>query len=184
MKRTFLEVICGLAALVLMMSFHHQIAQISQRTDDSMLQRTVEEAVRRESQTSQGKLMVVDACGRDVNQEPKALEGRPVLSSGDVPARTVPDSGFLENRLSGGTFKVFVPDYEVVIADLRREISGLGQQQATVLMWLVGGLGSLLLMLLTGAAFAVKRIWPLLDQCALAEVPQRRRRRGVRAKRR
>ena len=46
MKRTLIEVICGLAALVLMVSFHHQIARMeAQQTDVSALERKLEEAV-------------------------------------------------------------------------------------------------------------------------------------------
>ena len=46
MKRTLLEVFCGLAALVLMVSFHHQIARLEvQQKDVSDLERKVEKAV-------------------------------------------------------------------------------------------------------------------------------------------
>ncbi len=46
MKRTLIEVICGLAALALMVSFHHQIARMEvQQTDVSALERKFEEAV-------------------------------------------------------------------------------------------------------------------------------------------
>lgn len=46
MKRTLLEVFCGLAALVLMVSFHHQIARLEvQQKDVSALERKVEKAV-------------------------------------------------------------------------------------------------------------------------------------------
>jgi S1-C subfamily serine protease len=46
MKRTLIEVICGLAALALMVSFHHQIARMeAQQTDVSALERKFEEAV-------------------------------------------------------------------------------------------------------------------------------------------
>lgn len=46
MKRTLVEVFCGLAALVLMVSFHHQIARIeTQQQDVSELERKVEKAV-------------------------------------------------------------------------------------------------------------------------------------------
>jgi S1-C subfamily serine protease len=46
MKRTLLEVFCGLVALVLMVSFHHQIARLEmQQRDVSDLERKVERAV-------------------------------------------------------------------------------------------------------------------------------------------
>ena len=46
MKRTLLEVFCGLAALVLMVSFHHQIARLEvQQRDVTDLERKVERAV-------------------------------------------------------------------------------------------------------------------------------------------
>lgn len=46
MKRTLIEVICGLAALILMVSFHHQIARLEvQQTDVNALERKFEEAV-------------------------------------------------------------------------------------------------------------------------------------------
>jgi hypothetical protein len=46
MKRTLLEVFCGLAALVLMVSFHHQIARLEvQQKDVSALERKVDRAV-------------------------------------------------------------------------------------------------------------------------------------------
>jgi S1-C subfamily serine protease len=46
MKRTLVEVFCGLAALVLMVSFHHQIARIeTQQKDVSELERKVDKAV-------------------------------------------------------------------------------------------------------------------------------------------
>ena len=46
MKRTLLEVVCGLAALVLMVSFHHQIARLeTQQKDVDDLERKVERAV-------------------------------------------------------------------------------------------------------------------------------------------
>jgi len=46
MKRTLLEVVCGLAALVLMVSFHHQIARLeTQQKDVGDLERKVEQAV-------------------------------------------------------------------------------------------------------------------------------------------
>lgn len=46
MKRTLLEVSCGLAALVLMASFHHQIARLEgQQKDVTDLERKVNEAV-------------------------------------------------------------------------------------------------------------------------------------------
>ena len=34
MKRTLVEVFCGLAALVLMVSFHHQIARLERQQHD------------------------------------------------------------------------------------------------------------------------------------------------------
>ncbi len=44
MKRTLLEVFCGLAALVLMVSFHHQIARLETRQQDvGALERKVEQ---------------------------------------------------------------------------------------------------------------------------------------------
>ena len=44
MKRTLLEVFCGLAALVLMVSFHHQIARLeTQQKDVTELERKVEQ---------------------------------------------------------------------------------------------------------------------------------------------
>ena len=46
MKRTLIEVFCGLAALVLMVSFHHQIARLEvQQTDVNALERKFEDAV-------------------------------------------------------------------------------------------------------------------------------------------
>lgn len=46
MKRTLIEVFCGLAALVLMVSFHHQIARLEvQQTDVGALERKFEAAV-------------------------------------------------------------------------------------------------------------------------------------------
>jgi len=46
MKRTLLEVFCGLAALVLMVSFHHQIARLEvQQKDVTDLERKVDRAV-------------------------------------------------------------------------------------------------------------------------------------------
>ncbi|MEO6594636.1 MAG: trypsin-like peptidase domain-containing protein [Planctomycetota bacterium] len=46
MKRTLLEVFCGLAALVLMVSFHHQIARLEGRQQDvTALERKVDKAV-------------------------------------------------------------------------------------------------------------------------------------------
>lgn len=46
MKRTLLEVSCGLLALVLMVSFHHQIARLEvQQKDVSSLERKVDQAV-------------------------------------------------------------------------------------------------------------------------------------------
>lgn len=46
MKRTLLEVFCGLAALVVMVSFHHQISRLeSQQKDVAELHRKVDEAV-------------------------------------------------------------------------------------------------------------------------------------------
>lgn len=46
MKRTLIEVFCGLAALVLMVSFHHQIARLEvQQNDVSELEKKLEAAV-------------------------------------------------------------------------------------------------------------------------------------------
>ena len=46
MKRTLIEVFCGLAALVLMVSFHHQIARLEvQQNDVSVLEQKFEAAV-------------------------------------------------------------------------------------------------------------------------------------------
>lgn len=46
MKRTLIEVVCGLAALVLMVSFHHQIARLEvQQQDVGELERKVDRAV-------------------------------------------------------------------------------------------------------------------------------------------
>lgn len=46
MKRTLLEIACGLAALVLMVSFHHQIARLEQHNQDvSKLEAKVDAAV-------------------------------------------------------------------------------------------------------------------------------------------
>jgi len=46
MKRTLLEVFCGLSALVLMVSFHQQVARLeSQQQDVSALERKVQQAV-------------------------------------------------------------------------------------------------------------------------------------------
>ena len=45
MKRTLLEVFCGLAALVLMASYHHQIARLEEhQTDITNLERKVDRA--------------------------------------------------------------------------------------------------------------------------------------------
>ena len=50
MKRTLIEVFCGLAALVLMVSFHHQIARLEiQQTDVGALERKLEAAVKQQS---------------------------------------------------------------------------------------------------------------------------------------
>jgi len=50
MKRTLIEVSCGLAALVLMVSFHHQIARLEvQQTDVGALERKFEAAVANQS---------------------------------------------------------------------------------------------------------------------------------------
>ncbi|MFT4841554.1 MAG: S1-C subfamily serine protease [Planctomycetota bacterium] len=54
MKRTLIEVFCGLAALVLMVSFHHQIARLEvQQTDVSALERKFDDAVANQSDGSE-----------------------------------------------------------------------------------------------------------------------------------
>lgn len=54
MKRTLLEVVCGLAALVLMVSFHHQIARLEvQQKDVGELERKVDRAVAAVANTSE-----------------------------------------------------------------------------------------------------------------------------------
>ena len=46
MKRTLIEVFCGLAAVVLMVSFHYQITRLEiHQTDVSALERKLEEAI-------------------------------------------------------------------------------------------------------------------------------------------
>ncbi|HIE70544.1 MAG TPA: hypothetical protein EYP98_10410 [Planctomycetes bacterium] len=50
MKRTLLEVVCGLAALVLMVSFHHQIARLEvHQSDVSALEQKFEAAVAKQN---------------------------------------------------------------------------------------------------------------------------------------
>src|SRR5262245_64648613 len=45
MKRTLVEVFCGLAALVLMVSYHHQIARLEEHQQDlTVLERKVDKA--------------------------------------------------------------------------------------------------------------------------------------------
>src|SRR5688572_2473321 len=67
MKRTLLEVFCGLAALVLMVSFHHQVARLEARQQDvTALERKVDRAV--EVATSSGKTRDVEALRQVVQQ--------------------------------------------------------------------------------------------------------------------
>jgi S1-C subfamily serine protease len=58
MKRTLVEVFCGLAALVLMVSFHHQIARLETRQKDvTDLERKVDRAVAAVADTNDLKAM-------------------------------------------------------------------------------------------------------------------------------
>jgi len=125
------------------------------------------------------KWIVVDACQNGLPQDPKPQDAKAVLVSGEVPSRSAAEASHLEDRLSGGTFKVLVPDYETVITDLRREIGDVRQQQTTVLMWLLGGLASLVMLLLGGVAFLTRKATVLLDRYLTAtEVPRRSPRRA------
>lgn len=67
MKRTLLEVFCGLGALVLMVSFHQQVARLeAQQQDVSALERKVDRAV--EAATGSGKTSDLDALRETVEQ--------------------------------------------------------------------------------------------------------------------
>ena len=67
MKRTLLEVFCGLAALVLMVSFHQQVARLeAQQQDVSALERKVDRAV--EAAATSGKTRDLDTLRTVVEQ--------------------------------------------------------------------------------------------------------------------
>ena len=67
MKRTLLEVFCGLSALVVMVSFHQQVARLeAQQQDVSALERKVEQAV--EAAASSGKTQDVDSLRAKLSQ--------------------------------------------------------------------------------------------------------------------
>ncbi len=105
MKRTLLEVFCGLAALVLMVSFHHQIARLEVRQDDvTNLERKVDRAVAavgdsRELQEMRQQILT------ETEGRMKALEDQLKTATAGSPSKKTIEDELQRAKLEVATFR-------------------------------------------------------------------------------
>ena len=132
MKRTLLEIFCGLAALVLMVSFHHQIARLQQQNQDV---RELRERVETALAASGSKQEISDARQQVVNQMEARLR--------DLEAR-------LQQTAAGSEVAINSASIALMNNDLRRlpVLVRLSRQTRTVInqnfllgvLFVIGGL--------------------------------------------